>query len=51
MGIVSWVVLGAIVGILVNWLLAGKLPGAVIGTIVGGMAEAFLGGAIFSLRA
>jgi uncharacterized membrane protein YeaQ/YmgE (transglycosylase-associated protein family) len=51
MGIVSWIVLGAIVGILVNWLLAGKFPGGVIGTIVGGMAGAFLGGAIFSLAA
>jgi hypothetical protein len=27
MGIVSWVVLGTIVGILVNWLLPEKFPG------------------------
>jgi uncharacterized membrane protein YeaQ/YmgE (transglycosylase-associated protein family) len=51
MGIVSWVVLGTIVGIMVNWLLPGKFPGGVIGTIAGGMAGAFLGGAIFSLAA
>jgi uncharacterized membrane protein YeaQ/YmgE (transglycosylase-associated protein family) len=49
MGIVSWIVLGAIVGILVNWLLPGKFPGGVIGTTAGGMGGAFLGGAIFSL--
>jgi uncharacterized membrane protein YeaQ/YmgE (transglycosylase-associated protein family) len=51
MGIVSWVVLGTIVGIVVNWLLPGKFPGGVLGTIVGGMVGAFLGGAIFSLAA
>jgi uncharacterized membrane protein YeaQ/YmgE (transglycosylase-associated protein family) len=51
MGIVSWIVLGTIVGILVNWLLPEKFPGGVIGTVAGGMAGAFLGGAIFSLAA
>jgi uncharacterized membrane protein YeaQ/YmgE (transglycosylase-associated protein family) len=51
MGIVSWIVLGAIVGILANWLVAGRFPGGLWGTIAGGMAGAFLGGAIFSLVA
>jgi uncharacterized membrane protein YeaQ/YmgE (transglycosylase-associated protein family) len=51
MSIVSWIVLGTIVGILVNWLLPGKFPGGVVGTIAGGTAGAFLGGAIFSLAA
>jgi uncharacterized membrane protein YeaQ/YmgE (transglycosylase-associated protein family) len=49
MGIVSWIVLGTIVGILANWLMPGRFPGGLLGTIVGGMAGAFLGGAIFSL--
>jgi uncharacterized membrane protein YeaQ/YmgE (transglycosylase-associated protein family) len=51
MGIVSWIVLGTIVGILANWLLPGKFPGGAVGTVAGGMAGAFLGGAIFSLAA
>ncbi len=51
MGIVSWIVLGTIMGFLANWLLPGKFPGGVPGTIVGGVAGAFLGGAIFSLVA
>ncbi len=51
MGIVSWTVLGAIVGVLVNRLLPGRFPGGLIGTVVGGMAGAVLGGTIFSLAA
>jgi uncharacterized membrane protein YeaQ/YmgE (transglycosylase-associated protein family) len=51
MGIISWIVLGAIMGFLANWLLPGKFPGGVPGTIVGGVAGAFLGGAVFSLIA
>ena len=51
MGIISWLVLGTIVGSLVNWLVPGRFPGGLIGTIVGGIAGAFLGGALFSLVA
>jgi uncharacterized membrane protein YeaQ/YmgE (transglycosylase-associated protein family) len=51
MGIVSWIVLGTIVGILADWLMPGRFPGGLLGTIAGGMAGAFLGGAIFSLVA
>ena len=51
MGIISWIVLGTIVGFLVNWLIPGRFPGGLIGTIVGGTAGAFLGGAVFSLLA
>lgn len=51
MGIISWVVLGTIIGLLVNWLVPGRFPGGLIGTIVAGMAGAFLGGALFSLIA
>ena len=43
--------LGAIIGLLSNWLVPGKFPGGVLGTILAGMAGAFLGGAIFSLVA
>ncbi len=51
MGIISWVVLGTVIGLLVNWLVAGRFPGGLIGTIVGGMAGAFLGGALLALVA
>jgi uncharacterized membrane protein YeaQ/YmgE (transglycosylase-associated protein family) len=51
MGIISWIVLGTIMGFLANWLVPGKFPGGVLGTIAGGMAGAFLGGALFSLIA
>ena len=51
MGIISWLVLGTIVGFLINWLDPGRFPGGLIGTIVGGIAGAFLGGALFSLVA
>ncbi len=51
MGIISWIVLGTIMGFLVNWLIPGKFPGGVLGTIAGGAAGAFLGGAVFSLLA
>ncbi len=51
MSIVSWILLGTIVGVLVNWLLPGRFPGGLIGTIVGGILGAFLGGALFSLLA
>lgn len=51
MGIISWLLLGAIMGFLANWLVPGKFPGGVLGTIAGGVAGAFLGGAVFSLIA
>jgi uncharacterized membrane protein YeaQ/YmgE (transglycosylase-associated protein family) len=51
MGIISWIVLGAIVGLLTNLALSGRFPGGVPGTILGGVAGAFLGGAVFSLIA
>ena len=51
MSIVSWIVLGTIIGFLANWLVPGRFPGGILGTVAGGMAGAFLGGAIFSLVA
>ncbi len=51
MGIVSWIMLGTIVGLLANLLVPGRFPGGVVGTVAGGMAGAFLGGAVFSLIA
>jgi uncharacterized membrane protein YeaQ/YmgE (transglycosylase-associated protein family) len=51
MGIVSWIVLGTIMGFLANLFVPGRFPGGVLGTVAGGMAGAFLGGALFSLIA
>jgi len=51
MGIISWIVLGGVVGCLASWLLSLDIPGGILGTIFGGAAGAFLGGATFSLIA
>lgn len=51
MGIISWIVLGTLIGFAVNRLFRGRFPGGLLGTVVGGTAGAFLGGAIFSLAA
>lgn len=44
MGILSWVLLGLIAGILGKFLLPGKDPGGLIITILLGIAGAFFGG-------
>lgn len=43
-GVLSWLVLGLIVGTVAKILLPGRDPGGVLGTIVIGVAGAFLGG-------
>ncbi len=48
MGILSWIILGLIVGVLAKWIMPGKDPGGVIITILIGIAGAFLGGYIGS---
>jgi len=46
MGILSWIVLGLIVGVLAKWIMPGKDPGGMIMTILLGIAGAFVGGYI-----
>jgi uncharacterized membrane protein YeaQ/YmgE (transglycosylase-associated protein family) len=46
MGILSWIVLGLIVGALAKWIMPGDDPGGVIVTILIGIAGAFVGGYI-----
>lgn len=48
MGILSWIVMGLIVGALAKFLLPGRDPGGVIVTILLGVAGAFVGGFIGS---
>ena len=44
MGILSWIVLGLIAGVLAKWLLPGRDPGGFIITILLGVGGAFAGG-------
>jgi uncharacterized membrane protein YeaQ/YmgE (transglycosylase-associated protein family) len=48
MGILSWIVMGLIVGLLAKFVVPGKDPGGLIVTICIGIAGAFVGGFIGS---
>lgn len=48
MGILSWIVIGLIVGALAKWLMPGPDPGGFILTTAIGIAGALVGGAIAS---
>lgn len=48
MGIISWVILGLIVGILAKWFMPGKDGGGFFMTIILGVAGALVGGYISS---
>jgi uncharacterized membrane protein YeaQ/YmgE (transglycosylase-associated protein family) len=49
MGILSWIVLGLVVGILAKWIMPGPDPGGLVVTILIGIAGAFVGGFLGSL--
>jgi uncharacterized membrane protein YeaQ/YmgE (transglycosylase-associated protein family) len=49
LGIVSWFLLGLIVGVLAKWIMPGADSGGIVITILLGIAGAFLGGFIGSL--
>lgn len=49
MGIISWIILGLIVGALAKWMMPGKDPGGIIITIVIGIVGALIGGFLSSL--
>ena len=49
MGIISWIIMGLIVGALAKFIMPGKDPGGILITILIGIAGAFLGGYIGSL--
>ncbi|MFF2501979.1 GlsB/YeaQ/YmgE family stress response membrane protein [Streptomyces sp. NPDC058067] len=48
MGIISWIILGLIAGVIAKVLLPGRDPGGLIGTTLIGVAGAFVGGWISS---
>lgn len=48
MGILTWILLGLVVGILAKWIMPGPDPGGVIVTILIGIAGAVVGGFIAS---
>jgi uncharacterized membrane protein YeaQ/YmgE (transglycosylase-associated protein family) len=48
MGILSWIVMGLIVGLLAKFIMPGKDPGGIIITVLIGIAGAFVGGFIGS---
>jgi len=48
MGLLSWLILGFIVGIIAKFLMPGKDPGGFVITIILGIAGAFVGGFIGS---
>ena len=48
MGILSWIIMGLIVGALAKFLMPGKDPGGIILTILIGIGGAFVGGFIGS---
>ena len=44
MGLIMWMVLGLVVGVLAKWIMPGKDPGGVIVTTLIGIAGAVVGG-------
>lgn len=48
MGILSWLLLGLVVGVLAKWIMPGDDPGGLIVTILLGIAGAFVGGFLAS---
>ena len=49
MGILSWLLLGGIVGVIAKLIMPGKDPGGIFITILLGIAGAFVGGYISTL--
>ena len=48
MGVISWIFMGLIVGVLAKWIMPGEDPGGLFITILIGIAGAFLGGFVGS---
>ncbi|HET6629477.1 MAG TPA: GlsB/YeaQ/YmgE family stress response membrane protein [Woeseiaceae bacterium] len=48
MGLITWIILGAIAGVIAKWIMPGDDPGGFIVTILLGIAGALIGGFIAS---
>ncbi len=48
MGLLTWIILGAIAGVIAKWIMPGDDPGGFIVTILLGIAGALIGGFIAS---
>ena len=49
MGILTWIILGLVVGLLAKWIMPGEDPGGIVVTILIGIVGAMLGGFLASL--
>ncbi|CAA9435226.1 MAG: hypothetical protein AVDCRST_MAG80-861 [uncultured Rubrobacteraceae bacterium] len=49
MGLLSWILVGLLAGLLAKWVMPGEDPGGIIITILVGMAGASVGGFIVSI--
>jgi uncharacterized membrane protein YeaQ/YmgE (transglycosylase-associated protein family) len=49
MGLLSWIVVGLLAGLLAKWIMPGSDPGGIIVTILIGMAGASVGGFVVSI--
>ena len=49
MGLISWIVVGALAGLLAKWIMPGSGPGGFFITVLLGMAGASIGGFIVGL--
>ncbi len=49
MGMISWIVMGLVAGVLAKWIMPGNDPGGIIVTILIGIAGAFVGGFVGTL--
>jgi len=49
MGIVSWIVVGLIAGVLAKWIMPGKDPGGIVVMVLLGIVGAIVGGFLVGL--
>jgi uncharacterized membrane protein YeaQ/YmgE (transglycosylase-associated protein family) len=49
MGLISWIVVGLIAGLLAKWMMPGEGPGGLLITLILGMAGASVGGFVVNL--
>jgi uncharacterized membrane protein YeaQ/YmgE (transglycosylase-associated protein family) len=48
MGLIGWLIVGLIAGILAKWAVPGEGPGGILGDIIVGIVGAFIGGWVFN---